>query len=147
MPLRASLAEKPTYAEIPSSDDLSIPYSDIPASPKHERIHSIVVYTSLFILGFIISSALGFFFQYKASTAPSYGINPKMPIPHEIFNRHPVSFIPDQRYIGPSNTVNRNWKELTKGLDLTSRQQTQTRGLTKIQAPIQSTSQTPRPII
>jgi len=132
MPLRASPAEKPTYAEIPSSDDLSITYGDILPLPKRERVHSIIAYTSLFILGFIISSALGFFFRYKAPAAPSYGINPKMPIPHEIFNRHPVSFIPDERYIGPSNTVNRNWKELTKGLDPISQRQTQTQGLTKI---------------
>jgi hypothetical protein len=57
-------------------------------------------------------------FYSTISTTPveALGINPRNPIPREVFdNRHDVPFIPYREFMGPSEEADANWEQITMG--------------------------------
>jgi hypothetical protein len=82
-------------------------------SPKFgrppSRFHSIIGNLLWALLGIAIGFALGLTAKPKDAVS-TYWLAPLSPIPTAVLGpRISKVFVPDERYIGPSEEVNRNW--------------------------------------
>lgn len=100
-----------------SSSKITQEYSQIPSTeetepPNPPRRSHIPLLSSLFciLLGISIGITLGFALKPSSKHASSL-------VPLEISrNRKPVAFFPDPRYVGGTDEVHQNWRNLVKGI-------------------------------
>jgi hypothetical protein len=117
--METSGVKKFEYGSLPEreldDDELAVDYRFLSAADQKKSTSNSYL---IVLIGSIVGVIIGFFCgQLKAGPSlQSFGINPQMPIPQEIFtNRHNVPFNPYSEYMGPSEEVARNWARLTKG--------------------------------
>ncbi|KAI5815369.1 hypothetical protein BZA77DRAFT_316433 [Pyronema omphalodes] len=101
-----------------SSSKITQEYSQIPSTeetepPRPQQRSHFPLFPSLFciLLGISIGITLGFTLKPSLKHASSL-------VPLEILrNRKPVAFFPDPRYVGGTEEVHQNWKNLVKAGD------------------------------
>jgi len=106
---------KQKYEEIPTHEHEPLP-ANKDSRPRRDIVRSILIPLTYLLLGLAVGLTIGIYAPALSTT--SCLIRPASPIPHDVLTaKIPVRFVPDKRYVGPSEEVNRNWMDLIKGSD------------------------------
>ncbi|CCC14935.1 hypothetical protein SMACR_07667 [Sordaria macrospora] len=90
---------------------------------RQSRWREHVIRGAIAIFSITVGIAAGCYLTRSSSnsnepTLKDFGINPKTPLPREIFtDRRDVPFIAHKEFIGPSKEADRNWDRITIGSD------------------------------
>jgi len=108
MQLSLPFKKKERYEELGSSEETSITRS----LPIYSSTPSKLLYLLCILLGLSLGLTISFWYRNDAS-AKCWVPAPTSPIPTEVLGpRIPKAFVPDQRYIGFSKTIDQNWRDL-----------------------------------